>query len=107
VSKIYCFDLDNTICNTQDSDYTKSIPYKNRIDTINKLFDNNNIIIIDTARGSVTGVNWYEFTKEQLKSWGLKFHTLRTGVKFNADFYIDDKSLTEKIFFDEKNKIKL
>jgi hypothetical protein len=103
VSKIYCFDLDNTICRTQGSDYKNSSPYKNRIEKINKLFDDNNTIIIDTARGSVTGIDWYEFTNEQLKKWGLKFNILRTGIKFNADFYIDDKSLSDKNFFDEKN----
>ena len=30
----------------------------------------------------VSGKNWWYFTVEQLKGWGVKFHTLRTGVKF-------------------------
>ena len=37
---------------------------------------------------------------EQLKSWGVKLnHTLRTGVKFGADIFIDDKGISDDRFF--------
>jgi hypothetical protein len=41
---------------------------------------------------------------DQLKSWGVKFHTLRTGVKFGADLFIDDKGLSDESFFSNKKK---
>ena len=50
---------------------------KKRIKLVNKLFDEGNTIIIDTARGSVSGKNYFFFTVNQLKSWGVKFHTVR------------------------------
>ena len=38
-------------------------------------------------------------TYDQLTSWGLKFHELRAGVKFAADYYIDDKAINSEDFF--------
>ena len=96
---IYCFDLDSTLCNTQGSNYESSTPITERIEAVNKLYDEGHIIIVDTARGSNSGKNWWSFTVQQLKSWGLKFHTLRTGVKFAADVFVDDKGFNDKVFF--------
>ena len=96
---IYCFDLDNTLCNTQGNYYEASTPITERIEAVNKLYDEGHIIIIDTARGSVSGKKWWTFTVEQLNSWGLKFHTLRTGIKFPADVFVDDKGFNDKVFF--------
>ena len=31
--------------------------------------------------------------------FGLKFNELRAGVKFNADFFIDDKGINSEDFF--------
>jgi len=42
---------------------------------------------------------WYEFTKNQLSSWGCKFHELYLS-KPNADHYIDDKGIMDINFFD-------
>ena len=43
---------------------------KSRIKLVNKLYDEGHTIIIDTARGSVSGKNYFFFTVNQLKSWG-------------------------------------
>ena len=99
MNKIYCFDLDNTICLTNGTDYENSVPIEDRIKIINNLYDFNNTILIDSARGSVTNKDWYELTKKQLNDWGVKYHTLRVGVKLNADYYIDDKSINDNFFF--------
>ena len=99
MSLIYCFDLDNTLCNTDGNYYENSTPIQSRIDVVNKLYDEGNTIIIDTARGCVSGKNWWYFTVEQLKGWGVKFHTLRTGVKFGADVFVDDKAFNDINFF--------
>ena len=37
MSKIYCFDIDDTICKTHGTDYANSQPIKERIIKINKL----------------------------------------------------------------------
>ena len=96
---IYCFDLDGTLCNTDGNNYSDSTPKKSRIEFVNKLFDEGHTIIIDTARGSVSGKNYFFFTVNQLKSWGVKFHTVRTGTKIGADIFVDDKGIQDKRFF--------
>ena len=96
---IYCFDLDGTLCNTEGNNYSESTPKKDRIAVVNKLYDQGHTILVDTARGSVSGKNYFFFTLNQLKSWGLKFHTLRTGTKIAADVFIDDKGISDLNFF--------
>lgn len=97
---IYCFDLDNTLCRTTGSDYENAEPIEERISRVNELFDEGHTILIDTARGSLSGRNHFYYTADQLKSWGLKFHTLRTGVKLNADVFVDDRAYSDSDFFD-------
>jgi hydroxymethylpyrimidine pyrophosphatase-like HAD family hydrolase len=96
---VYCFDLDGTLCNTDGNNYKDSTPKKERIKIVNTLYEDGHTILIDTARGCVSGKNYFFFTMEQLKSWGVKFHTLRTGVKFGADIFIDDKGMKDQRFF--------
>ena len=96
---VYCFDLDGTLCNTDGNNYKDSTPKKERIKIVNNLYEDGHTILIDTARGCVSGKNHFFFTMEQLKSWGVKFHTLRTGVKFGADVFVDDKGVKDQRFF--------
>lgn len=101
----YCFDLDGTLCTNTNGNYENATPYINRISLVNKLYEDGNLIHIDSARGSTTGIDWNNFTNLQLKSWGLKYHSLRTGVKIDADMFIDDKAIKDTLFFEnEKNK---
>jgi hypothetical protein len=100
---IICFDLDNTLCVTIGADYENSKPITDRIDKVNKLYDSGVTILIDTARGSETGIDWTELTETQLKEWGVKYHKLRVGVKLNADLYVDDKGMKDNIFFKYEN----
>lgn len=98
---IYCFDLDNTLCNTIDKKYDKSEPISDMIDRVNRLYDDGNEIVIFTARGMgrfnkvVKKVyeEYYDLTKNQVDSWGLKYHNLILG-KPSFDYFIDDKNLT-------------
>lgn len=104
-NKIYVFDLDNTLCETIKNpngfwEYEKSKPLKERIKLVNRLYEEGNYIIIDTARGSGSGKDFYELTKNQLNIWGLNHHELRTGVKISSDYYIDDKAINSETFFD-------
>ena len=77
--KTYVFDLDNTLCKTEGSNYFDSVPYVDRILKVNELHDQGHTIIVETARGCVSGKKWFTQTMEQLKRWGLKFDTLRPG----------------------------
>mgnify|MGYP001170291966 FL=1 len=90
MNNIYCFDIDDTICMTSGLNYENSTPHINRIKQINQLYNEGNIIKLYTARGSKTGKDWSQLTKEQIEEWGLKYHELHFGKPF-ADYYIDDK----------------
>lgn len=95
-------DIDETICyhdnNNASRDYSCAIPYTNRIEKINTLYDEGNTIIYWTARGTMTGINWFNTTLEQLNRWGCKFHELRMG-KPAYDLFIDDKNINSNTFF--------
>ena len=85
-------DIDETICtNSKDRDYSKAKPIDDNINKINNLYDEGNTIIYWTARGTVTGIDWSEITKKQLKRWGAKHHDCRLG-KPHYDLIICDKS---------------
>ena len=84
-------DLDNTLCYTYNSDYENSKPYQNRINKVNNLKKEGNIITIWTARGGNSGKDWSELTKKQLKDWGVNYDELLMK-KPSYDLYIDDKS---------------
>jgi hypothetical protein len=98
----YCFDLDGTLC-SHEQNYSNAKPLNNRIEILNKLYNEGHRIIIDTARGSETGINWLDTTKRQLEEWGVKYHELRVGRKISADIYIDDKGINDKNFFENEN----
>lgn len=97
VTHIYCFDIDETICHTNGTDYSSATPIINRIAKINKLFSEGNIIKLLTARGSKTGIDWRDLTESQLIQWGVSYHELHMGKPF-ADFYIDDKAIKDLDF---------
>ena len=93
----YCFDLDQTLCLTKETEYVNSIPIPKRIEKVNKLFHEGHQIIIFTARGSVSGLDFANLTQSQLLAWGVRYHFLLFG-KPAADFYIDDKALNSEEF---------
>lgn len=91
--KTYCVDIDGVIAAiSPDNDYNKAIPLSNNINKINQLYDAGNEIILFTARGTKTGIDWTEVTIKQMKEWGLKYHQLKFG-KPAADYFIDDRIL--------------
>lgn len=95
---IYCFDIDGTICRTEETDYLTSVPYRDTINIINNLYSKGDYIKIYTARGSHSGKDWKDFTKRQLDKWGVKYHELIMG-KPHADLYIDDRSMLPSDFW--------
>ena len=106
---IYVFDIDGTICSkVDDGDYSKAEPLLERIDVVNQLYDEGNTIIFQTARGMGRSGNSSAFayarfeqvTKDQLRSWGVKFHSFFMG-KPAGDIYVDDKAIRDLDFFDQ------
>lgn len=94
----YIIDIDQTICLTIGSDYTNSIPYQDRIDVINALYDAGHEINYWTSRGGTSGLEWAEFTINQLTLWGCKYTTINTG-KPVYDLWIDDKAVRALDYF--------
>lgn len=93
-NKTFVFDIDGVIAKIQkDLDYARSGPNEAMIKIVNKLYDYGNKIVLFTARGYVTGKDWSDITRQQMKDWGVKYHELKFG-KPNADYYIDDKMLS-------------
>lgn len=101
-SRTYCFDLDGTLCTNTEGSYEDARPMFDRIKLVNNLFETGNTIIIFTARGSTTGIDWSSITSAQLKAWNVKYHNLIMGKPF-ADIYIDDKCVSDFDFFKSEN----
>ena len=97
-------DIDGTICTLNNSDgenkdqsfdpagYEDAQPIYENIDKINKLYDEGHHIKYWTARGAVTGLEWYDITKNQLDSWKCRYHELSVGEKPDYDLLICDKT---------------
>lgn len=88
-------DIDETICDYivgEESDYPNARPISINIDKINKLYEEGHTITYYTARGTRTGIDWYDLTKTQLQKWGCKYHHLSVGEKPAYDLIICDKS---------------
>ena len=93
----YIVDIDGTICEEVGKVIGRP-PYKDRIEKINKLYDEGHEIHYWTARGSGSGKDWREFTKNQLKEWGVKATSINCG-KPMYDVWIDDKAVSDGEYF--------
>ena len=86
-------DIDETICfYSGERLYPKAEPDYENIQKINHLYEQGHQITYWTARGSVTGIDWYDLTETQLKKWGCKCHSLSVGNKPAYDLLICDKT---------------
>ena len=92
--KTFIFDIDGVLSTiVPNNDYNVAEPIKEHIHIVNRLYDAGNTIILFTARGSKTGIDWTKVTEEQLCRWGVKHHSLLFG-KPAGDFYIDDRMIS-------------
>lgn len=99
-------DIDGTICTNTDGDYENAKPIYDRINKINSLHQEGNVIVFFTARGmGRTGDDaekakemFYELTKKQLDMWNVKYNKLVLG-KVSGDLYVDDKGIRDEEFF--------
>lgn len=98
--KKICFDIDNTLCITNKSNYKKAKPIYKAIKKVNELFKEGFYIILFTSRYMgrnnekvhLAKKDGYQFTKKQLLSWNIKYHKLIFG-KPSYDLVVDDKSI--------------
>ena len=95
-------DIDETVCITPNCrNYSLAKPIRENINKINQLYDEGNTIVYWTARGTGSGIDWSETTKEQFVKWGVKYHDLKFG-KPTYDLFIDDKNINAETFFNNK-----
>jgi hypothetical protein len=93
-ARTFCFDIDGVIATlVPNNEYDRATPQRDIIEMINTLFDLGNTIILFTARGSLSGIDWTNLTRQQMDGWGVKYHNLIFG-KPAADYYVDDKCLS-------------
>ena len=91
----FCFDIDGTLCTNTYGHYEEAEPLFDMISQVNRLHDAGHFIILFTARGTTTGIDWRSLTEEQMARWGVRYHNLQLG-KPEADIYIDDKGMSIK-----------
>ena len=96
--RVYCFDLDGTLCTNTEGEYENAQPLYEAIKKVNNLY-NSNYIIIFTARymgkskGDIQKAKnmGYQLTLNQLYEWRVKFDELIFGKPY-YDIIVDDKS---------------
>src|SRR3954471_3423584 len=88
----YCFDLDGTLCTNPGGEYESARPQPWAIERVNTLKRAGHRVVIFTARGTTTGIDWRSQTEAQLADWGVEYDELILGKPY-ADVYIDDKAL--------------
>lgn len=96
--KVIYVDIDDTICFydktiplSGNRVYSDALPDYTNIAKINALYDKGNKIVYWTARGSRSGIDWTDFTAQQLNEWGAKFHELKCDKPY-YDIFIEDRS---------------
>lgn len=94
--RTFVVDIDGVLATlVPDNDYSRCQPMSENICVINNLYAAGHRIILFTARGSATGIDWEDVTRSQMIEWGVRHHILQFG-KPAADFYIDDRFITIK-----------
>jgi dTDP-glucose 4,6-dehydratase len=90
---VFCIDIDGVLATIVPTlQYEQAEPIESTIEIVNQLYEAGHEVVLFTARGSATGLNWQETTERQLRSWGVRYHRLLFG-KPSADFYVDDKAM--------------
>lgn len=87
-----CFDIDGVLF-SRNPNYARAIPNLETITFLQKLYSMGHRIVLHTARGSKTGIDWEEITKDQLRKYSVPYDEILFG-KPGSDFYIDDRSIS-------------
>jgi hypothetical protein len=100
--KVFCFDIDNTLCGPISSqvDYSEVEPIKEMISFVNELYNKGHIIYLYTGRHTMQAL----VTNKWLEEHQVKYHHLYLG-KPVADVYIDDLAIRYRGLDDTKNQL--
>jgi len=91
--RVVCVDIDGVLATLVPTlQYEEAQPIRPAIEIVNALYNAGHEIILFTARGSATGLDWEAVTERQLQSWGVQYSRLMFG-KPAADYYVDDKAM--------------
>ena len=90
------------LCSESNGEYHEARPILYNINLVNKLYADNNEIIIYSSRGmkrfnndvNQVYTNLYSLTEKQLKNWGIEYNKLILGKP--TGIYVDNDSLTIK-----------
>jgi N-acetylneuraminate synthase len=97
----FCFDIDGVLCTNTWGEYESAEPLRDAIAQVNQLHAAGHRIILATARGSQTGIDWRDLTEQQLARWGVAYHELWMN-KPAADVYIDDRAVNSSGWLRER-----
>ena len=90
----FLFDLDNTICTTQGTEYARATPIPEMVDAIRELHAAGHTIYFFTARGFMGGPTRVQtmlrMTRKQLAAWGVPFDGVY--AKPAAGLIVDDQA---------------
>ncbi len=90
----FCFDIDGVIATLAPKNrYEVAEARPEVVELINALYQQGHTIILFTARGAVSSIDWAETTRRQLEQWGVRYHELKFGKPF-AHYYVDDRLLS-------------
>lgn len=84
-------DVDGTLCTTHGTQYECATPRTDVIARVRELHALGHTIIIYTARGSGSGVDYSQLTTQQMEEWGVPYSEIRQKMHF--DILIDDRVL--------------
>ena len=96
----FLFDIDNTICTTQGTDYANAKPIPEMVDIIRDLYGAGHTIYFITGRGFMGGPRRWQavskMTRKQLDEWGVPHHGLYS--KPACELFVDDKAVNATDF---------
>lgn len=91
--KTFWFDVDGVIfVDRNRADYATVKPIKENIELINAIKLLGNTVILFTARGYKTGIDWREVTEKQLQEHKVLYDELLFG-KPACDYCVDDRMI--------------
>ena len=84
---VYCFDIDGTLCTNTDGAYDEAVPLPDVIALVNGLHAEGHRILLYTARGATTGIDWRGLTEQQMASWGVAVPPALPGQADRGSLY--------------------
>ena len=88
----YVVDIDGNLCKTEGLSYESATPLWGNIAKVRAVKAAGHEVVLFTARGTVTGIDWRPVTERQMQMWNVPYDELLFGKPW-ADVYVDDKAV--------------